>query len=163
MDLSPGTVGHQGAKGMAFLGFFVLTGMAVWILIDVFSGIFNWGLPGMVQWVEVLNVICVALPLPYVTLRRKHISMTLIQNRLSPSQQRVVDLVIFFVMFLFFAVVAWQVSLEAIYSCRNMESSNVGITVYWFPGKAALAFSLIVVSLVLLGQLINGIRTRRSL
>ena len=80
--------GEKAARIFAYLGFIVLVIMAIWILVDVFSGIFRWGFPGMVDWVEVLNVICIALPLPFVTIRRKHIYMTIIQQRLSISGYR---------------------------------------------------------------------------
>ena len=47
--------GEKVARMLAYLGFIVLVIMAIWILIDVISGIFRWGFPGMVDWVEVLN------------------------------------------------------------------------------------------------------------
>lgn len=121
--------GTKAARILAVMGFVVLVIMAIWILVDVFSGIFRWGFPGMVQWVEVLNVICIALPLPFVTIRRKHIYMTLIQKHLSDEQRRLLDIIVFFIVFLFAAVVAWRVSTEALYSVKYWESSDVGITV----------------------------------
>ena len=150
--------GTKIARYLAVMGFIVLAIMAIWILIDVFSGIFKLGFPGMVQWVEVLNVICIALPLPFVTIQRKHIYMTLIQKYLTDAQQRMFDIVIFVIVFLFAAIVAWRVSLEAIYSLKYWEHSNVGITVYWFPGKVGLAIGFITMALAVLGQLISAIR-----
>jgi TRAP-type C4-dicarboxylate transport system permease small subunit len=150
--------GTKAARGLAILGFIVLVMMAIWILIDVFCGIFKWGFPGMVQWVEVLNTICIALPLPYVTIRRKHIYMTIIQERLSSEQNRILDIFVFIIVFLFSAVLAWRVSLEALYSLKYWESSDVGITVYWFPGKVGLAIGFIFMSIAVLCQIISAIR-----
>ena len=152
--------GEKVARVMAVLGFIVLVAMAVWILIDVFCGIFKWGFPGMVQWVEVLNTICIALPLPYVTIRRKHIYMTIIQKHLSFEQNRILDIFVFIIVFLFSSVLAWRTSLEALYSCKYLESSNVGITVYWFPGKVGLAIGFILMTLAVFFQIISAIRRK---
>jgi len=152
--------GEKAARGLAHIGFVVLVIMAIWILIDVFSGIFRWGFPGMVDWVEVLNVICIALPLPFVTIKRKHIYMTLLQKYLADEQQRVVDIIVFIIVFLFSAVVAWRVSLEAWYSLKFLESSDVGITVYWFPGKIGIALGFVTMALAVIGQIISAIRRK---
>lgn len=152
--------GSKAARVLAFMGFIVLIVMAIWILVDVFSGIFRLGFPGMVQWVEVLNVICIALPLPFVTIRRKHVYMTLIQKYISDAQQRILDIIVFIIVFLFSATVAWRVTVEAIYSVKYWESSNVGIIVYWFPGKVGLAFGFVTMSLAVLCQIISAIRRK---
>jgi TRAP-type C4-dicarboxylate transport system permease small subunit len=149
--------GEKAARIFAYLGFIVLVIMAIWILVDVFSGIFRWGFPGMVDWVEVLNVICIALPLPFMTIHRKHIYMTLIQKYLTARQQRILDIITFTIVFLFSALVAWRVSIEALYSLKIWESNDVGMTVYWFPGKIGLAFGFITMALAVLGQLISAI------
>ena len=149
----------KAAKGLAIAGFIVLTGMAIWIVIDVFSGIFGWGLPGMVDWVEVLNVICIALPLSYVTLQGRHISMTLIQEHLSAKGNYVLNLAVLIGMFLFSAVVAWRLSIEALYSLKMWERSEVGMIVYWFPAKIALAFGFIMMTLAIVIQFINTVRS----
>lgn len=152
--------GTKAARLLAVLGFIVLVAMAIWILIDVISGIFRWGLPGTVQWVEVLNVICIALPLPFVTIRRKHIYITILQERLSEEQNRILDIVVFFVVFFFSAVLAWRVTLEALYSLKHWESTNVGITVYWFPGKIGLAIGFILMTCAVGCQIISAIRKK---
>jgi TRAP-type C4-dicarboxylate transport system permease small subunit len=152
--------GEKVARVLAYLGFIVLVIMAIWILVDVFSGIFRWGFPGMVDWVEVLNVICIALPLPFLTIRRKHIYMTLIQTHLTTRQQRILDIITFIVVFLFSALVAWRVSIEALYSLKNWESVDVGTTVYWFPGKIGLALGFITMALASLGQIVSAILGR---
>jgi TRAP-type C4-dicarboxylate transport system permease small subunit len=152
--------GEKFARVLAYLGFIVLIIMALWILVDVFSGIFRWGFPGMVDWVEVLNVICIALPLPFMTIHRKHIYMTLIQKHLNARQQRILDIINFIIIFLFSALVAWRVSIEALYSLKNWESNDVGITVYWFPGKIGLALGFITMALASLGQIISAILGR---
>ena len=152
--------GEKAARLLAYIGFVVLVIMAIWILVDVFSGIFRWGFPGMVDWVEVLNVICIALPLPFLTIHRKHIYMTLIQKYLNARQQRILDIITFTIIFLFSALVAWRVSIEALYSLKNWESNDVGMTVYWFPGKIGLALGFITMALAVLAQLISAILGR---
>jgi len=152
--------GTKAARMLAILGFIVLVAMAIWILIDVVSGIFRWGLPGTVQWVEVLNVICIALPLPFVTIRRRHIYITILQERLSERQNRILDIAVFCVVFLFAAVLAWRVTLEALYSLKYWESTDVGITVYWFPGKIGLAIGFILMACAVGCQIVSAIRKK---
>jgi TRAP-type C4-dicarboxylate transport system permease small subunit len=143
------------------LGFIVLAMMAIWILIDVCSGIFSWGLPGMVDWVEVLNVICIALPLSYVTLQGRHISMTLIEEHLSDKGKHVLELVILVGMFLYSALLAWRVSIEAWYSLKMWERNDVGMIVYWFPAKIGLAFGFIMMALAVMVQFIGAVSKPR--
>jgi TRAP-type C4-dicarboxylate transport system permease small subunit len=111
----------------------------------------------MVDWVEVLNVICIALPLPYVTLRRGHISMTLIEHRLSDTWKHVTDLIILTGIFVFSAVMAWRLSIEAWYSLKMWEKNDVGLVVYWFPGKIGLALGFIMMTLVVIIQFIDAV------
>ncbi len=144
-------------RELAVAGFIVLMGMAIWILIDVCSSIFKWGLPGMVDWVEVLNVIVIALPLPYVTLQGKHISMTLVHEHLSLKGRYVLDLVTMIVVFLFSAIMAWRLSIEAFHSLMMLERNDVGMVVYWFPGKIGLAFGFILTALALMIQFTRAI------
>ncbi len=145
------------SRALAVLGVLVLIAMAVWILIDVFSGIFGWGLPGMVDWVEVLNVLAIGLPLAFVTLQRKHISMTLIEEHISVRQKKILDVLVLSGFFLYSALVAWRLSIEALYSVSMWEKSEVGINVYWFPSKVGLAFSFIMMALCVLVQLIGAL------
>lgn len=159
---SANAVALSASRCLAVAGFVVLSAMAFWILIDVFSGIFRWGLPGMVDWVEVLNVICIALPLPYVTLRRGHISMTLIEQRLSERGKHVSDLIILTGIFLFSAVMAWRLSIEAWYSLKMWERNDVGLVVYWFPAKIGLAFGFIMMTLVVIIQFIDAVSKNKG-
>ena len=152
----------RASRYLAVLGFIVLAMMAFWILIDVCSGIFSWGLPGMVDWVEVLNVICIALPLSYVTLQRRHISMTLIEEHLSDKGKHVVELVILVGMFLYSALLAWRVSIEALYSLKMWERNDVGMIVYWFPAKIGLAVGFIMMTLAIIIQLIGAVSKKRG-
>lgn len=150
------------SRGLAVLGFIVLAMMAFWILIDVCSGIFSWGLPGMVDWVEVLNVICIALPLSYVTLQRRHISMTLIHEHLSDKGKHVLELAVLVGMFLYSALLAWRVSIEALYSLKMWERNDVGMIVYWFPAKIGLAFGFIMMTLAIIIQFIGAVSKKRG-
>lgn len=150
------------SRSLAVLGFVVLAMMAIWILIDVISGIFNWGLPGMVDWVEILNVICIALPLSFVTLQRRHISMTLIHEQLSDKRKHILDMIILVGMFLYSALLAWRVSIEAWYSLKMWERNDVGMVVYWFPAKIGLAFGLIMMTLTVMIQFVAAVSKKRG-
>lgn len=150
------------SRCLAILGFIVLAMMAIWILIDVCSGIFNWGLPGMVDWVEVLNVICIALPLSYVTLQGRHISMSVIHDHLSDRGKHVLEIIVLIGMFLYSALLAWRVSVEGWYSLKMWERNDVGMIVYWFPAKIGLAFGFIMMTLAVVIQLIGAVSRKRG-
>lgn len=152
----------RASRCLAVLGFIVLAMMAFWILIDVCSGIFSWGLPGMVDWVEVLNVICIVLPLSYVTLQGRHISMTLIGEHLSDKGKHVLDLTVLVGMFLYSALLAWRVSIEAWYSLKMWERNDVGMIVYWFPAKIGLAFGFIMMTLAVMIKFIGAVSKKRG-
>ena len=157
MDGLTRTPFEKTAKYLTVTGFCVLVAMAVWILVDIFSSIFRLGLPGMVDWVEVLNVICIALPLPYVTLQRRHICMDLVSRHLSKRQKYVQEIIVPVFILFYSSILSWRISVEAIYSLRHLESVNVGIIVYWFPGKIMLAFGFITMSFALIIQIITAI------
>ena len=150
------------SRFLAVLGFIVLAMMAFWILIDVCSGIFSWGLPGMVDWVEVLNVICIALPLSYVTLQGRHISMSVIHDHLSDKGKHVLNMIVLVGMFLYSALLAWRVSIEALYSLKMWERNDVGMIVYWFPAKIGLAVGFIMMALAIIIQFIGAVTKKRG-
>ena len=150
------------SRYLAVSGFIVLAMMAIWILIDVCSGLFSWGLPGMVDWVEVLNVISIALPLSYVTLQRRHISMTLIHEHLSDKGKHVLEMILLIGMFLYSALLAWRVSIEGWYSLKMWERNDVGMIVYWFPAKIGLAFGFIMMTLAVMVQFIGAVSKNKG-
>jgi TRAP-type C4-dicarboxylate transport system permease small subunit len=158
---STNAVALRASRCLAVLGFIVLAMMAFWILIDVCSGIFSWGLPGMVDWVEVLNVICIALPLSYVTLQGRHISMSLIHDHLSDTGRHVLDMIVLVGMFLYSALLAWRVSIEAWYSLKMWERNDVGMIVYWFPAKIGLALGFIMMTLTIIIKFIGAVGEKR--
>jgi TRAP-type C4-dicarboxylate transport system permease small subunit len=111
--------------------------------------------------VEVLNVICIALPLSYVTLQGRHISMTLIQAHLSDRGKHVLEVIVLVGMFLYSALLAWRVSIEGWYSLKMWERNDVGMIVYWFPAKVMLAFGFIMMTIALIFQLIGAVSKRK--
>lgn len=159
---SANEVALRASRCLAVLGFIVLAMMAFWILIDVCSGIFSWGLPGMVDWVEVLNVICIALPLSYVTLQGRHISMSVIHDHLSDKGKHVLNMIVLVGMFLYSALLAWRVSIEAWYSLKMWERNDVGMIVYWFPAKIGLAVGFIMMTLAIIIQFIGAVSKKRG-
>jgi TRAP-type C4-dicarboxylate transport system permease small subunit len=116
----------------------------------------------MVDWVEVLNVICIALPLSYVTLQGRHIGMTLIHEHLSGRGKHVLELAVLVGMFLYSALLAWRVSIEAWYSLKMWERNDVGMIVYWFPAKILLAFGFILMTLAIMFQFMGAVSKKRG-
>src|SRR3990172_5169500 len=127
--------------GSAVAGWVVIVVMMVWVTGDVIAQVFGSSLPETVNWTEILNVIGLTLPLAYVTMMKVHITVDLFTWR--GRAKRVKDIFGLILVFLFTALVAWQLSILAWRSTRILEFEQLSIKIYWFPAKIALALGFI--------------------
>lgn len=143
-------------EGSAVAGWAVIVLMMVWITGDVVAQLFGFSLPETINWTEILNVICLSLPLAYVTMKRGHIVVELLTIR--GRAKRVRDIIGLVLVFLFTALVAWQLSIYAWRSTRMLEFEQLVIKIYWFPAKIALALGFIGSAVIVMFQLIGELR-----
>jgi len=146
-------------EGSAVAGWAVIVLMMVWITGDVVAQLFGFSLPETINWTEILNVICLSLPLAYVTMKRGHIVVELLTIR--GRAKRVRDIIGLVLVFLFTALVAWQLSIYAWRSTRMLEFEQLVIKIYWFPAKIALALGFIGSAVIVMFQLIGELRIRK--
>lgn len=136
-------------------GWVALMVMMLWGAGDVILQIFGYSLPATVPWTEVLSVIALMLPLAYVTGEKAHINVDLLTERLNAKGKRLANMVSLIFVFLFSALMAWQQSIQAWESLKLWERDFAIITIYWFPGKIALALGFIGTSLITAFQIID--------
>ena len=146
-------------EGSAVAGWAVIVLMMVWITGDVVAQLFGFSLPETINWTEILNVICLSLPLAYVTMKRGHIVVELLTIR--GRAKRVRDIIGLVLVFLFTALVAWQLSIYAWRSTRMLEFEQLVMKIYWFPAKIALALGFIGSAVIVMFQLIGELRIRK--
>jgi TRAP-type C4-dicarboxylate transport system permease small subunit len=132
--------------------------MMVWVTGDVVAQLFGSSLPETTNYTEILNVIGFTLPLAYVTMIKGHIVVDLFTLR--GRAKRVKNIIGLVLVFLFMALVAWQLSIQAWRSTRILEFEQLSIKIYWFPAKIALALSFIGSAIVVMFQLISELRRR---
>jgi TRAP-type C4-dicarboxylate transport system permease small subunit len=111
--------------------------MMLWGAADVVFIQFGYPLPGTIHYTEVLNVIALFLPLAYVTRKKAHIVVDLI--RYKGRAKRITDFLADLSIFVFSGFLAWQLGIRAWESVRIGEFDMIGIKVYLFPAKIALA------------------------
>jgi len=146
-------------EGSAVAGWIVIMVMMVWVTGDVVAQLFGSSLPATVQWTEILNVMGFILPLAYVTMIKAHIVVNLFTLR--GRAKRVKDIIGLVLVFLFTALVAWQLSILAWRSTRILEFEQLTIKIYWFPAKIALALGFVGSAIVVMFQLIGELGSRK--
>lgn len=92
-----------------------------------------------VEGTELLMVMVVYLGLGMVHQTRSHIAVDFIYGRLPTLGQRAIDIVVLALMFVFFAVIAWQGGVAALRSWRISEYAPGLVPLPLFPARLALA------------------------
>jgi len=164
MELEP-----KGKKGIyiqkiieafAVAGWAAVMIMMVWGTLDVVLLPFGYAVPATVPWTEIFNVIALALPLTYVASKKSHVDVSLFTFR--GRAKRLADFFSGTLFFLFAALLAWQLSIQAWRSVRIGEFDQLGIKIYWFPAKIALALGFIGTAIVVMFQLIGQFGKRNG-
>lgn len=150
-------------EGLAIIGFAALVTM---MLLGVWGCVASWigfAAPGVVEWSEILNVMVICLPMTYVTLKRKHIEIDIVTTFLRPRPKRILYIATLFPFLFFSALLAWQLTPQALESLATMEYMQPGpsIKIWWWPGKLAVAISFIGMALANLYMLIDELRKRK--
>lgn len=147
-------------EGSAVAGWVAIVVMMVLGTADVVAQVFGSSIPATLNWTEILNVIGLSLPLAYVTMKKAHIAVELFTMR--GRAKRVKDIIGLILVFLFMALLAWQLSIQAWQSTLLWEFDLVIIKIYWFPAKIALALGFIGSAIVIMFQLVGELRRRKE-
>jgi TRAP-type mannitol/chloroaromatic compound transport system permease small subunit len=147
-------------EGSAVAGWAAIVVMMVLGTADVVLQVFGSSIPATVNWTEIFNVLGLILPLAYVTMMKAHIVVELFPLR--GRAKRVNDIAGLILVFLFMALLAWQLSIQAWESTLIGEFDQVIIKIYWFPAKIALALAFIGSAIVVIFQLVGEFRRRKE-
>ncbi len=158
-----GKVVNRAIEGLAIIGF---AGLIIMMLLGVWGCLANWigfAAPGVVEWSEVLNVMVICLPMTYVTLKRKHIEIDVVTTYLRPRPKGVLYVATLFPFLFFSALLAWQLTPQAMESLAAMEyvQPGPGIKIWWWPGKLAVAIGFIGTAMANLYMLIGELRKKK--
>lgn len=122
---------------LVIISFAALVLLMLWMTADVILVLFGHPIPGTINYTEILNVVILFLPLAYVTARRSHIVVDIIQYK--GKARQISDLVADCSVFLYSVLFGWQLGIKAWSSVRTGEFDMIGIKVFVFPAKIALA------------------------
>jgi TRAP-type C4-dicarboxylate transport system permease small subunit len=122
---------------LVIISFAALALLMFWMTADVILVLFGYPIPGTINYTEILNVIILFLPLAYVTARRSHIVVDIIQY--TGKAKRITDFIADCSVFLYCVMFSWQLGIKAWKSFSTGEFDMIGIKVFVFPAKIALA------------------------
>ena len=150
------------SKGAGIVSFAVLLLMMLLGVVNVVTDFLKHPIPGAVEYSKVLMVFVIFLALIWVTNQQAHITVTVVDRYL--RDERITkwrDLSILVLEALFFGIMAWRLSINAVYSVQQWEYMEVIIKVYWFPAKIAAAVGCIVTTIVLIFQIVQSVARAR--
>ncbi len=137
------------------VGAVVLVGMMLLMAGDVFLRfIFNKPVPGAFELIEIMMGAVVSLSIAYCGLRRGHVSVELITDKLPDRIRAPVDLVHHLVCIVFFATIAYKGSQQAIVIKEN-ETVSTLLEVPIYPFVWLLVFGAMLLALVYFRQMID--------
>jgi TRAP-type C4-dicarboxylate transport system permease small subunit len=140
-ELSPGRNRASSIENISLtlviISFAALALLMFWMTADVILVLFGYPIPGTINYTEILNVIILFLPLAYVTVRRSHIVVDIIQY--TGKAKQITDFIADCSVFLYSVVFSWQLGIKAWKSLSTGEFDMIGIKVFVFPAKIALA------------------------
>jgi TRAP-type C4-dicarboxylate transport system permease small subunit len=127
----------------------------MWMTIDTALHPFGQQIPATYPWIEVLNVIAISLGLVYVTAKKAHIGIELLNHYLSAKVMQRITVALSVLVLAFLVLLSWQWSIQAWRSTAILEFQQETIKVYYFLGKIALAIGFVGSAFYTLVQIIN--------
>jgi TRAP-type C4-dicarboxylate transport system permease small subunit len=125
--------------------------MMLMITVDVTGRyVFASPIPGTLEFTEFLMVFVVFFSLPYVQLKKRHICVELVTQRLPQKVADGLAIVTLLVAALFFGLMAWQSWLSATSAFEYREASEGLIQIPIYPPKFAIPFGSVIMVIQLL-------------
>ena len=149
------------ATWCVFVAVFCIAVMMLLGVMDVIGDkFFARGIPSALEFIAQLNVVIVFLAVAYVVLERGHITMNVIENRISKRLNNVMRLVGYFLSILFCGFIGWR---SLILVQRLIESAvpNSGqIRFPLWPFASALFFGCVLMTIAFILVAVRGIIVR---
>jgi TRAP-type C4-dicarboxylate transport system permease small subunit len=122
---------------------------------DVVTTIFGLPIPGAVELIQVLMVLVIFLALPEVELRRQHIAIDLVSERMPLSVRRAFALLGNVLSLCFYGGMAWQ-AWKLFWSSWSIREYATGLVAFpLYPAKGLFALGLTVVGIAALANLLK--------
>lgn len=138
---------------------YVLFFMMLMITVDVTGRyLFASPIPGTLEFTEFLMVFVVFFSLSYVQLKKRHICVELVTQRLPIKVADGLAIVTLLVAALFFGLMAWQASLSAASAFEYREASEGLIQIPIYPPKLAIPFGCAIMVIQLLRDASDRLR-----
>ena len=116
-----------------------------------------WGpLPGTFEMVEALGAVLLGLGVAYCAVKKGHVAVTVLIDKLSPCKQAVVDTFTNIIALFFVSAVGWEMLQNAAHlQARGYQTTQLGLPQY--PFYYLVAVGLLSLAVVLLLELIKSI------
>lgn len=121
---------------------------------DVILRVFGVSVPGAFEITGLLGALVISFSLAYTSLRKGHIAVEFLLNRLPENIVRAIDTTNSFISSLIFGIISWQTFL---YGLDLLASGEVSMTVQipTYPFVMGIALGTLLLAIVLLLQGIN--------
>lgn len=103
-----------------------------------------------------LAALVIALAVAHCAVKKGHVAITLLADRLSQRVQAVLDAIVSILGFALYTVLAWQVTKYAVVIIKSGEVS-ITLELPFFPFVFVIAFGILMLALVLLNDFFRSI------
>jgi TRAP-type C4-dicarboxylate transport system permease small subunit len=122
---------------------------------DVVTTLFGLPIPGAVELIQVLMVLVIFLALPEVELRRQHIAIDLVSERMPLSVRRAFALLGNVLSLCFYGAMAWQ-AWKLFWGSWTIREYATGLVAFpLYPAKGLFALGLTVVAVAALANVLK--------
>jgi TRAP-type C4-dicarboxylate transport system permease small subunit len=135
-------------KGLSWIAYVFMALMILLVVAHVGSRfIFHSPLMGTIELIELMMVIIGFIAIPFAAMRRVHVTMDLITNRLPRKTRIVLGSFAFLLCFAITGVITYQSTLVAIDYAKQMDQGTPLLLIPYAPFRFILAFGFLVLSL----------------
>ena len=128
---------------------FLLAAMVVIVVANVVGRFFlNIPLFGTIELVELMMTVICFFAIPYTSVYRRHVRITLIIEHLPESVQNILERVVSFLNAVIFALIAYQATKNAFYYAHNLEQCTDTLEIPIAPFKGVMAIGFVLLLLV---------------
>ena len=150
-------IGRFSEVGVFLAGLALMLMMFIGAADVIADKIFNWPIPGTLEFSESLLVMSFFMAIAFTQLRRGHIAVELFTSRLKGDKKEFLDLLSYFLLLVFFFLITFQGWKFALHSLRILEFQSGPINFPVYPAKLIAAIGLSIMTLQCLADLVNGI------
>lgn len=139
---------------LALIGGVFLVGMITITCANILSRVLWEPIRGTFELMGYAGAIVTAFALGYTQIKKGHVAVDILVAKYSTRAKKVVHLINSFLCLLFFVIVAWQIAVKANILMKTGEVTET-LQIIYYPFTYAVAFSCLVLALVLVVELIR--------